>query len=420
MRQNKLFTLLTLLALFSSLSVCLSGCSEKKPQQELTPWGEPLAGSESTVQAEEDFSLAQLQQNGEIIMLTISGEETYYEYRGRGMGTQFLICEQFASQLGVSLRVELCRDTAELLRRLDAGEGDFIAYSLPKGLKELIYCPNNWAVRADHQELADTLTRWYRPDILAKVQEEEKLAFNASTAITRKVYSPMIDRSRGIISQYDMLFKKYSALCQWDWRLIAAQCYQESCFDSNARSWAGACGLMQIMPTTADHLSLPRNRLFEPEANVAAAARYIKKLDASLRDIQNPEQRRLFVLACYNGGIHHIRDAQALARKYKKNPAVWQDVAQFVLRLRDPRFFNDPAVRYGYMRGNETVDYVARIMGRYANYCGTAAPHLPTSNLLPDMPYEQTETTPAERTPIPKMGPGIPQKATKKYKFHVE
>lgn len=402
--------------------VLLCACSEKRPQQELTPWGTPLNGADIEEDSLRNPSLSQIQQNGEIIMLTISGPETYYEYRGRGMGTQFMVCEQFASDLGVSLRVELCRDTAELLRRLANGDGDFIAYPLPKKLNDILYCPNNWAVRAENQELADTLTHWYRPSILAKVQAEEKLAFNTATAIKRQVYSPMLDRQRGIISQYDMLFKKYSQLCGWDWRLIAAQCYQESCFDKNARSWAGACGLMQIMPTTADHLSLPRNRLFEPDANVAAAARYIKELNASLRDIQDPQQRQMFILACYNGGIHHIRDAQALARKHRRNPQLWQDVAQFVLRLRDPRFFNDPVVKYGYMRGDETVDYVARIFGRYANYCGTAAPHLPTSALLPEVSYEPVggEITPHERTPMPKMGPGIPQKATKKYKYSIE
>ena len=53
-----------------------------------------------------------------------------------------------------------------------------------------------------------------------------------------------------------LIFKRYAPIARFDWRLLAAQCYQESTFDPNARSWAGASGLMQIMPKTAKHLGL--------------------------------------------------------------------------------------------------------------------------------------------------------------------
>lgn len=78
------------------------------------------------------FSLDDIIGNGELIMLTINGPETYYDYRGRGMGLQYLLCEQFARQLGVSLRVELCKDTTEMVNRLEQGDGDIIAFPLPR------------------------------------------------------------------------------------------------------------------------------------------------------------------------------------------------------------------------------------------------------------------------------------------------
>ncbi|MBQ4025842.1 MAG: transglycosylase SLT domain-containing protein, partial [Treponema sp.] len=37
--------------------------------------------------------------------------------------------------------------------------------------------------------------------------------------------------------------KSAAKAIHWDWRLMAAQCYQESTFDPQAKSWAGACGL---------------------------------------------------------------------------------------------------------------------------------------------------------------------------------
>ena len=117
-----------------------------------------------------------------------------------------------------------------------------------------------------------------------------------------------------------------------DWRLMAAQCYQESCFDPNAKSWAGACGLMQIMPSTAAHLGLPMSAIHDAEANVAAAARYMAELQGHFSDVGDPAQRALFALAAYNGGFHHIRDAMALTRKHGGNPQNWGHVREYVLR----------------------------------------------------------------------------------------
>jgi membrane-bound lytic murein transglycosylase F len=157
-----------------------------------------------------------------------------------------------------------------------------------------------------------------------------------------------------------------------DWRLMAAQCYQESCFDPNAHSWAGAEGLMQIMPSTASHLGLDMGQLHDPEANVAAAAKYMAELGGRFSDIPDPAERCYYVLASYNGGYQHIRDAMALASKFGRNPYSWGNVSEFVLNLTMPQFYNDPVVKHGYMRGDETVDYVNRIRSRWSEYRGVA------------------------------------------------
>jgi membrane-bound lytic murein transglycosylase F len=127
---------------------------------------------------------------------------------------------------------------------------------------------------------------------------------------------------------------------------------------------------MQIMPATADHLGLPRNMIYEPEANIAASAKFLQELASKFGDIQDPSQRCYYVLACYNGGYHHVRDAMKLTKKYGRNPYNWGDVAEFILKLRMPAYYNDPLVQYGYMRGDETVDYVDRIRQRWAQYRG--------------------------------------------------
>jgi len=82
------------------------------------------------------------------------------------------------------------------------------------------------------------------------------------------------------------------------------------------------------------------------------------------------------VLASYNGGAHHIRDAMALAKRDGKNPHRWSDVSAYVLKLAQPKYYNDPIVKNGYMRGSETVDYVSKIRQRHAGYQGVKSPHM--------------------------------------------
>lgn len=361
----------------------LLSCSQKKEQPELTPWGTPVGESEvseepASPSSSKGLSLDDIVAGGELIMLTVNGPATYYDYHGHGMGLQYLLCEKFAQQIGVSLRVEECKDTAEMVRKLQKGEGDVIA--VPLSQKEanggLLFCgvkseKQQWAVAVGNQSLADTLKGWFKPQLIAEVKKEESFLLSTQS-IRRHVYSPFLNRSKGVISKYDRLFQMYSGVARMDWRLMAAQCYQESCFDPQAKSWAGACGLMQIMPATAAHLGLPMSQVHEPEANVAAAARYMAELQGHFSDIGDPAQRILFALAAYNGGFHHVRDAMTLARKHGRNSHNWGEVREFVLRLSQPGYYTDPVVKYGYMRGSETAEYVDRIRARWADYCGVA------------------------------------------------
>ena len=377
--------------------ILLGSCEEKKPQQELTPWGTPIGEVEGMSDGEEEgaeeaankntrqkgFSLEDIQENGELIMLNVNGPTTYYDYHNHGMGLQYLLCEKFAQQIGVSLRVEECKDTTEMIQKLTKGEGDIIAVPLSRKQTkgDLLFCgvtPDStrtqWAVVGGNKSLADTLNGWFKPKMIAETKKEENWLLS-SASVTRHVYSPFLNRSKGVISRYDHLFQRYSGTARMDWRLMAAQCYQESCFDPNAKSWAGACGLMQIMPSTADHLGLPMSAIHDAESNVAAAAKYMAELQGHFSDIGDPTQRVLFALAAYNGGFHHIRDAMNLTRKHDGNPYNWGHVREYVLRLAQPAYYRDPVVKYGFMRGTETADYVDRIRARWSEYCGGASFH---------------------------------------------
>ncbi|MBR5052605.1 MAG: transglycosylase SLT domain-containing protein [Bacteroidaceae bacterium] len=288
----------------------------------------------------------------------MSGPDTYYEYHGKGMGLQYKLAEAFAQSIGVVLQMEISPDTASLLRKLEAGEIDFIALEMPK-----------WQVREDESLLKNAIAEWWKPE---RVKQIESTANNTTVTVKRQMRPVMQDATHGIISAYDDLFRKYSSSAGWDWRLLAAMCYQESGFDPHAVSSMGAQGLMQLMPFTADAMGVPRDKRFDPEQNIAASARYIRKVSQSFSDIRDGEERIKFTLAAYNGGVGHVQDAQNLARKNGRNHQVWQEVAPFILGLSEPQYYRDPDVLNGYMRGSETEAYVRLIMNRWNQYRGSA------------------------------------------------
>lgn len=376
----------------------LAGCKEKKSDVINTPWGTTI-NKENTADTLFEASdqvtvttLNDIKANGEMIMLTLSGPQTYYDYHGKGMGVHYLMCEKLAEHLGVTLRIDVCTDTLDMLNRLRLGEGDIIAVPMTKKYKgneksgkggneakggkatavdvvgqDFISCAEGWLVNKDNASLADAVKAWYKPSMLAETQKQETYLLS-SGSVKRHVYPWMLSAEKGQVSSYDNLFKKYAPTASVDWTLLAAQCYQESCFDPKAHSWAGACGLMQIMPSTADHLALPRHRIYEPEANVAAAARYMKELQEEFKDVANPTERLKFALAAYNGGLHHIRDAMALTKKYGGINQRWSDVRHYVLALSNVEYYRDPVVKSGYMRGSETANYVDMIVERQRQY----------------------------------------------------
>ena len=408
--------IISLSPLLLSAMLLLVSCGGRRHGTVVTPWGEVAeeTSSDTVSAASAGMSVENIVDCGEMIMLTMSGPDTYFDYRGRRMGTQYLVCEKFAQKLGVSLRVEVCRDTTEMIRRLKNGDADLIAFLLPKETavkNRLTPCgvmsldgKSQWAVTAGNGSLADTLNKWLDKRLYAEVRKEERELFSGQS-VKRHVYAPFLDRSNGVISKYDALFRRHAPTARWDWRLLAAQCYQESCFDPNARSWAGACGLMQIMPSTADHLGLARTSLFDPESSIEAAARYIAELTELFRDVPSAADRQCFVLASYNGGANHIKDAMALTRKNGGDPRRWAHVAPWILKLQRPEYYNDDVVKNGYMRGTETVDYVDRIRQRYSQYGGVKYTGKSVAGETENVAYPT--------------GGMSPRRATKRYRYHI-
>ena len=380
---------------------CLFSCKEKSEKADNAAFQTAPAATSGG-----DFD--HIVESGELIVATLSGPDTYFDYHGTPFGLQYALAADFARTEGIRLRVELATDTAALCEMLQKGEADIAVLQLPMaeiGRWKLAgagaadrKAGTSWAVLAENTQLAEALDAWYGVGVEVSAQRTEQTRLKQRRTIRRKVRAPYISREKGIISTYDDLFRQAAATTGWDWRLIAAQCYQESGFDPNAVSYAGAKGLMQLMPATAAHLGVGEADIFTPSHNVGGAARLIRELTATFSDIRDRSEKIKFVLAAYNGGAAHIRDAQALARKYGKNPCRWSDVREYVLALQQPRYYRDPVVRNGYMIGSETYAYVEAILQRWRDYGG----QLPAATILPQDHYVQPQTGGEGQQPAPR------------------
>ncbi|MDE6154685.1 MAG: transglycosylase SLT domain-containing protein, partial [Muribaculaceae bacterium] len=176
-----------------------------------------------------------------------------------------------------------------------------------------------------------------------------------------------VDLTRGQISPFDNIFKKMASAIDYDWRLLASQGYVESLFDSTRVSWAGARGIMQIMPSTARAYGANPDSLADPTKSIHTATLILRDLNKSLsRLVKDPEERTKFILGAYNSGLAHIYDAIALAEKLGYDPQVWDDnVAECLLLKANPEYYNDPVCKFGYFRGRQTTTYVNHVMAFY-------------------------------------------------------
>ena len=330
------------------------------------------------------FDFDQIQSVGEIIMVTLSGPQSYYEYQGRKNGLQYAYVQHFAQQNGLRVRVELAHSEEDLLQLLKAHHADVICYPLKEseiqandlvavGVRDTV-AHTAWGVRKDTPLLQQALDQWASKGFVVTIEKSEQEELLRRRQVKRKAQAPYLSKSKGIISVYDRELKSAARVVGWDWRLLAAQCYQESGFDPEAVSWAGACGLMQIMPSAAQHLQISKEQLFHPRENIAAAAAYLQELDHKLSDITVSGERMKFVLAAYNGGLGHVRDAMALAQKYGYSAKQWETVSPFILKLSEERYYRDEVVKHGYMVGSETYQYVQSILERWYNYCANIHP----------------------------------------------
>ncbi|NKB36253.1 MAG: transporter substrate-binding domain-containing protein [Gammaproteobacteria bacterium] len=223
--------------------------------------------------------------------------------------------------------------------------------------------PHAWAVRSTETLLLSSIN-----DFLKK--EYRKGFYNL-------LYTKYIDKPRALVgdtqllagveklSPYDDIVHKYAQDYDFDWRLIVAQMYQESQFDPNAISYAGAEGLMQIIPETADLLGLDDS--YDPAASIQAGIRYMDYLRDKFEEEELQEDRIWFSLAAYNAGYNRVKRARKLAEKMNLNGNKWFDNVELaMLAMARPVWKNGEVERH--CRCGQTVVYGRDIRTLYSNY----------------------------------------------------
>ena len=287
---------------------------------------------------------------------SLSGDITVVEVEG-DISSETLIREVAAGQIDLTVSPENLAALRQsyytnITVRPTLGPALPVAFALRDGSPVLRSALDRWLADSSTQRLRDDLYQRYFVD---RRQYRERVASEYLTSET------------GRLSQYDSLFRAAAPQLGWDWRLLASQAFQESRFLPTARSWAGAVGLLQLMPSTARDLGVRNPR--DPSQNVRGATAFLAELQQFWTPrIADSTERLKFVLAAYNVGSAHVLDAQRLAEKYGGDPLAWDDVAYWMLQLSKKSVYTDPVVKYGFARGIEPVTYVALVLERFEHY----------------------------------------------------
>lgn len=293
--------------------------------------------------------------------------------------------QNLSDEIGADIIIRKDTSVAEsesLIRKVAMGEIDYTVTDHMIANVNASYYPNldvslpvsvsqrvAWGTRKNSPQLLNAINEWLT---VIKKEPTFMVIFNRYYKSPRtsliRLQSDYSSLGGSKLSPYDTLIRIGAAKLGWDWRLLASLIYQESNFSPRGESWAGARGLMQLMPSTAKRFGASDPD--DPVQSLSAGVGYLKYLDNYWTSwVPDPNERLKFVLASYNAGLSHIIDARKLAQKHGKDPRKWDGQVEYFLQKKsDPKYYRDPVVVAGYCKCEEPVNYVKDILDRFAEY----------------------------------------------------
>jgi membrane-bound lytic murein transglycosylase MltF len=178
--------------------------------------------------------------------------------------------------------------------------------------------------------------------LLKRYLSSTKFAKNSTSAEEMKRFQEIVT-----------FFRKYGAQYKVDYLLVAAQGYQESGLNHDAKSAVGALGVMQVMPATGKELAVGDISQLEP--NIHAGVKYMRfMMDTYFKNEKMDDLNKgLMAFASYNAGPNRIRQLRAETAKRGLDPNKW---------------FNNVEQIVSERIGRETVTYVSNIYKYYVAY----------------------------------------------------
>ncbi len=222
-----------------------------------------------------------------------------------------------------------------------------------------------WIVRNSNPELLKAVNGYLKKEYRGLFYNITYKKYFKNPKRIRSHVDERADSGSNALSPYDGLTRTYADRYGFDWRLVTSQMYQESRFDPKAKSWVGALGLLQVMPHTARELGIENLR--DPEQGLHAGVKYLDWLRKRFEPELPMADRTWFALAAYNAGIGHVSDARRLAAKQGLDSNKWFGNVEKAMLLLSNRKYARKA-KYGYVRGEEPVNYVRQIRDRYLAY----------------------------------------------------
>jgi membrane-bound lytic murein transglycosylase MltF len=299
----------------------------------------------------------------------LSGQEVYIKKSSSFYESLQELNADFSSRKKAPVKIRLAPETLEtedLLEMVNAGlikatiadsiiaefwKGVFPKIVLNTGAAVRTNADMGWMIRKNSPNLKAGLNKFLAlyPDgskqrnmLLQKYLKNTKYALEAASQSEIAKFEKVTD-----------FFKKYGDQYEMDYLLMLAQGYQESRLDHNAKSKAGAIGIMQVMPATGKEMKVGNIQNLEP--NIHAGVKYIRFMEEQYykNEPMDKLNKGLFSFAAYNAGPNRIEQFRKLAAKRQLNPNVW---------------FNNVELIAAEKIGRETVTYVSNIYKYYLAY----------------------------------------------------